>query len=543
MDEIKAVRVRRNDINSGTLDIRVAIFKQNRLFGPEERIVVGVYNPLKPDGKKVWMETTYKKTGPYKEYTDDQFISEFINMNSKIEGKSYYIIQDPWANKVPIYRNYGSDPYYLNNGAVIYILWKDGATDVGGKKYSDDSGNELPKNDISFKKTIRITSANETKSFTLGKKDEFEYDGKSQEFAGYNSDKGVIASALSRWKMKIPNYNDLALCSPDNESCSIIPYKSPLQPIVPDVPATPVAETAINADSKKKEPIKINLQDEKVKVKVDVLSLKVYIGILKDSPLEPALESETLNTEQDVFIDGEGEQIDISEYQESDFVGEDEASVLEEQEYPSEEIRQETEKQSEIISSAPYVPGKYKLDLIPGTLLGNNKMPVKCCQIDGKPVNVNIADALLDLKAAAKKDGINNLRINSGFRPDYGPRLNTKSEAGVSVSADSQEYLYSLFLKKGTPDTAKPGRSKHGSGIAVDFNTGSRTGAINQPLDPKIYSWMVKNSWRFGFVRTVKSEEWHFEYWGKVSGPYAKLPKSNGLFYADLGLNNLSVVA
>ena len=324
MDEIKAVRVRRNDINSGTLDIRVAIFKQNRLFGPEERIVVGVYNPLKPDGKKVWMETTYKKTGPYKEYTDDQFISEFINMNSKIEGKSYYIIQDPWANKVPIYRNYGSDPYYLNNGAVIYILWKDGATDVGGKKYSDDSGNELPKNDISFKKTIRITSANETKSFTLGKKDEFEYDGKSQEFAGYNSDKGVIASALSRWKMKIPNYNDLALCSPDNESCSIIPYKSPLQPIVPDVPATPVAETA---DSKKKEPIKINLQDEKVKVKVDVLSLKVYIGILKDSPLEPALESETLNTEQDVFIDGEGEQIDISEYQESDFVGEDEQII------------------------------------------------------------------------------------------------------------------------------------------------------------------------------------------------------------------------
>ena len=326
MDEIKAVRVRRNDINSGTLDIMVAIFKQNRTFGPDERVVVGVYNPLKPDGKKVWMETTYKKTGPYKDYTDDQFISEFINMNSKIEGKSYYIIQDPWENKVPIYRNYGSDPYYLNNGAVVYIMWMDGNTNVGGQKYSDDKGNELPARDIKFVKTIRITSVNETKGFTLGKKDEFEYDGKSQEFAGYNSDKGVIASALSRWKMKIPNYNDLALCSPDNESCSIIPYKSPLQPIVPDVPATPIGATAISAESKKKEPIKINLQDT-VKVKEDVLSLKVYIGILKDSPLEPPLESETLNTEQDVFIDGEGEQVDSSEYEESEFIGEDEAPV------------------------------------------------------------------------------------------------------------------------------------------------------------------------------------------------------------------------
>jgi hypothetical protein len=94
---------------------------------------------------------------------------------------------------------------------------------------------------------------------------------------------------------------------------------------VPDVPATPIGATAISADSKKKEPIKINLQDEKVKVKEDVLSLKVYIGIAKDSPLEPSLEQETLNTEQDDFIDGEG--VDSSEYEESEFVGDDEAPV------------------------------------------------------------------------------------------------------------------------------------------------------------------------------------------------------------------------
>ena len=321
MDEIKAVRVRRNDINSGTLDIRVAIFKQNRTFGPDERVVVGVYNPLKPDGKKVWMETTYKKTGSYKDYTDDQFISEFINMNSKIEGKSYYIIQDPWENKVPIYRNYGSDPYYLNNGAVVYIMWKDGNKDVGGQKYSDDSGHELTPTDISFKKTIKINSSSETQGFTLGKNGDFEYSNNSQEYVSTVKDRDIISEIISKWKIKVDNY-DLGICLPINESCSIIPYKGPLQPIVPDVTATPVGANAINAEtSSSKEKINIVLQTEKIKVKEDVTSLKVFIGIAK----ETLLEEKTLNEEQDDFIDGEG--VDYSEYVESDFVGDDESPI------------------------------------------------------------------------------------------------------------------------------------------------------------------------------------------------------------------------
>lgn len=317
MNEIKSVRVRRNDINSGTLDIKVSIYKQNHIFGTDERVLVG-YNNDRP----IWKETTYKKTGSYKDYTDDQFIEDFVNMNSKIEGKSYYIIQDPWENKVPIYRNYGSDPYYLNNGAVVYIMWTDGNTGVGGQKYSDDSGHELTPTDISFKKTIKINSSNETQGFTLGKNGDFEYGNNSQEYVSTIKDIDIISEIISKWKIKVDNY-DLGICLPINESCSIIPYKGPLQPIVP----TPVGVTpiAIDADSKKKEPIKINLQDEKVKVKEDVLSLKVYIGIIKDSPVDPSLEQETINTEQDDFVDGEG--VDSSEYEESDFQGMDEVEI------------------------------------------------------------------------------------------------------------------------------------------------------------------------------------------------------------------------
>lgn len=316
MDEIKSVRVRRNDINSGSLDIRVTIFKQNHIFGVDERVLVGVYKPFNPDLKKVWIETTYKKTGAYKDYTDDQFIEDFINMNSKIEGKLYYTIQDPWENKVPIYRDYGNDPYYLNNGAIVYIMWKDGNTDIGGQKYSDDSGHELTPTDISFKKTIKITSTNETKGFTLNKNDEFEYDGVPREYVNSIKDRDIISEIISKWKIKVDNY-DLEICLPINESCFIIPYKGPLQPIVVDVPKT---KNPVNADSSNKEKIKIVIQDDTIKVKEDVTSLKVYIGISKE-----ILEDGILNTDQDDFINSEG--VDYSEYIESEFVGAEEAPI------------------------------------------------------------------------------------------------------------------------------------------------------------------------------------------------------------------------
>ena len=150
MKEIKSVRVRRRDMNSGTLDIKVTIYEEKRTFGADERIVAG-YNNDKP----VWIETTYKKKDSYKEFTDDQFISDFITMNSKIDGggKTYDIIQDPWEIKTPKWRDYGGDPYYLNNGAQIFVTWTDGKFTAGGLTYSDDSGKEINRNS-SIDKTV-----------------------------------------------------------------------------------------------------------------------------------------------------------------------------------------------------------------------------------------------------------------------------------------------------------------------------------------------------------------------------------------------------
>ena len=168
------------------------------------------------------------------------------------------------------------------------------------------------------------------------------------------------------------------------------------------------------------------------------------------------------------------------------------------------------------------------------------------------------------MKEAAKKEGIN-ISINSGFRPAYGPNLKAKTKKGKTVNITTQESLrrdkgrWSKSARAGfttdddfvfkarssayNPATAPPGKSNHGNGIALDLNSGSRI-AFSRKLNNQIYTWLVKNSWKFGFVRAVKSEEWHFEYHPSKSnkGPYAIVSDSNSnLFYSDLGLNNIRV--
>lgn len=185
---------------------------------------------------------------------------------------------------------------------------------------------------------------------------------------------------------------------------------------------------------------------------------------------------------------------------------------------------------------------KHKLDLIPGSYVNNSGSKIQLCQIDGKPVNVTIADAYLNMKEAATKAGIS-IKVQSGFRSPYDP-INATSEGGSKVSASSQQQLYQAYLDGKGNLAAKPGASNHGNGIGLDLSTGSRKAASNGPLNTKVYDWLIKNSWRYGFIRAVATEEWHFDYLPSLasSGPYAKLNSSKrdaNRFYADLGLDKL----
>jgi LAS superfamily LD-carboxypeptidase LdcB len=96
------------------------------------------------------------------------------------------------------------------------------------------------------------------------------------------------------------------------------------------------------------------------------------------------------------------------------------------------------------------------------------------------------AAAFNQMHAAARAAGIN-LPVVSGFR-----------------SMEAQRALYQKYLNGTGNLAAKPGYSNHQGGIAVDVSVGSTSSAT--------YKWLANNASRFGFVRTVPSEPWHWEY-------------------------------
>jgi zinc D-Ala-D-Ala carboxypeptidase len=117
-------------------------------------------------------------------------------------------------------------------------------------------------------------------------------------------------------------------------------------------------------------------------------------------------------------------------------------------------------------------------------------------------------------KAAAKKRLV---RISGGehLRHDaasaFERMYSEAREAGLWLwvisghrSWAEQQYLYRLYRKGLGARAARPGRSNHQRGTALDISVGS--------IHTRRYEWLAANACRFGFRRTVRSEPWHWEY-------------------------------
>ena len=123
-------------------------------------------------------------------------------------------------------------------------------------------------------------------------------------------------------------------------------------------------------------------------------------------------------------------------------------------------------------------------------------------QINGHNVTDELYPKVMELIKAAWADKIT-LTVASGLRT-FDEQLKLRQKHVI----DKSMYNNKSFLLKAdnglfNPRTAKPGTSNHESGIAVDFNV---TG------QPEVYKWLVGNAFAYGWVRTVPSERWHFEY-------------------------------
>ncbi len=130
----------------------------------------------------------------------------------------------------------------------------------------------------------------------------------------------------------------------------------------------------------------------------------------------------------------------------------------------------------------------------------NRGTPTQICvvTVDGKLVEYRTAEAFQAMRADAARSGVR-ISIVSGFR-----------------TMDQQRHLYNLYTSGRGNLAARPGYSNHQSGLALDLNTSSSG----------VLSWLNNNGARYGFRRTVPSENWHWERPAGSQG--AANPTSNG---------------
>lgn len=127
-------------------------------------------------------------------------------------------------------------------------------------------------------------------------------------------------------------------------------------------------------------------------------------------------------------------------------------------------------------------------------VLGYNRgvqTPVTIRELPGRPgfylqtSPIDAYGAFLRLEAASKAAGIP-IEVNSAFR-----------------TQGKQEELYTKYIRGTGNLAAKPGFSNHQYGTTLDLQVKS---------NPALFTWLTKNGAKYGFFKTVKSENWHWEY-------------------------------
>lgn len=116
---------------------------------------------------------------------------------------------------------------------------------------------------------------------------------------------------------------------------------------------------------------------------------------------------------------------------------------------------------------------------------GGRPFTLRVVEIDGHDVERSTARAFRAMQRAAAAKGIT-LRVRSGFR-----------------TQERQTELYRAWRRGVGNPAARPGYSNHQAGRALDL-----------VLDPQAYTWLQANARAHGFVRTVRSEPWHWEFLG-----------------------------
>lgn len=167
----------------------------------------------------------------------------------------------------------------------------------------------------------------------------------------------------------------------------------------------------------------------------------------------------------------------------------------------SEQIsKQEAELAAQVRSSKPPAPGGGEPRT--GTPITPIPGPPGLTSVGGITVNSRIAGNLQSLLSAADAAGIS--LSGSGYRDSSGQIELRRQNCGTSDYA-----IYQMPPSQCSPETARPGMSKHEQGLAVDFTSGGTTLKAGSVA----HQWMVANAGIYGWV-PLAGEPWHWSVGG-----------------------------
>ncbi|MGH1489754.1 MAG: M15 family metallopeptidase [Acidimicrobiales bacterium] len=125
--------------------------------------------------------------------------------------------------------------------------------------------------------------------------------------------------------------------------------------------------------------------------------------------------------------------------------------------------------------------------------------PDDVVSVNGIRVHHSIADDITRLFAAAEADGI--VLSGWGWRDSRTQIRLRKEHCGTTEYA-----IYRMPSSQCRPPTARPGRSQHERGLAIDFTYNG--GSISSHRSPG-YKWLNANAATFG-LKNLASEPWHW---------------------------------
>ena len=180
------------------------------------------------------------------------------------------------------------------------------------------------------------------------------------------------------------------------------------------------------------------------------------------------------------------------------------------------------QKQKTINKPATYTGDKYLLlvnpwNYLPADFERNTK------KIEGHYIDVGAYDDIVQMLADMRKEGLKPYICSSTRTIEYqenlfNKRLNQNKAKGLS----EQEAL-----DETAKWTAIPGTSEHHTGYALDIVATYNTTLDESQENTKEQQWMMKNSWKYGFILRypkdkthitgIYYEPWHYRYVGKTA--------------------------